>query len=162
MRENFEIHQGLPFESRCQIRVPPGAMHSFQAGHNEVNWKLIVKASVAGWPDYERVFQIVVNPGQWHDGRLIGRTAVNDPRINLTLDDTSRVYQPGELLAGSTRVEGVDVEALRAVELSVLWHTEGKGDEDMSVHFFERIEARRRAARPAPPRRFTPGCPTAP
>ena len=29
---------------------------------------------------------------------------------------------------------------VRAVELSVLWHTEGKGDEDMSVHSFERIE----------------------
>jgi len=24
--------------------------------------------------------------------------------------------------------------------MSVLWHTEGKGDEDMSVHCFERIE----------------------
>ena len=42
--------------------VPDGAMHSFQADHNEVNWKLIVKGSVVGWSDYERVFQIVVNP----------------------------------------------------------------------------------------------------
>ena len=62
VRDNFEIHHGLPFESRCQISVPAGAMHSFQAGHNEVNWKLIVKGSVVGWPDYERVFQIIVNP----------------------------------------------------------------------------------------------------
>lgn len=62
VREKFEIHQGLPFESRCQVCVPDGAMHSFQADHNEVNWKLIVKGSVVGWSDYERVFQIVVNP----------------------------------------------------------------------------------------------------
>jgi hypothetical protein len=62
VREGFEIHQGLPFESRCQIQVPAGAMHSFQASHNEVCWKLIVKGSVVGWPDYERVFQIIVNP----------------------------------------------------------------------------------------------------
>jgi hypothetical protein len=62
VREGFEIDPALPFESRCQVRVPAGAMHSFQANHNEVNWMLIVKGSVANWPDYERVFQIVVNP----------------------------------------------------------------------------------------------------
>jgi hypothetical protein len=62
VREAFEIDQGMPFESRCQIRVPEGAMHSFAANHNEVSWKLVVKGSVVGWPDYERVFQIVVAP----------------------------------------------------------------------------------------------------
>ncbi len=72
VRDNFEIHQGLPFESRCQIRVPMGAMHSFQAGHNEVNWKLIVKGSVVGWPDYERVFQIVVVPANGTIGLMSG------------------------------------------------------------------------------------------
>ena len=66
LREAFEIHQGLPFESRCQIHVPPGAMHSFAANHNEVSWKLVVKGSVVGWPDYQREFQIVVNPGNNH------------------------------------------------------------------------------------------------
>ncbi len=63
VRENIEIQQGLPFESRCQIEIPAGAMHSFQSKHNEVTWKLIVKGSVQGWPDFERVFQIVVAPG---------------------------------------------------------------------------------------------------
>lgn len=62
LRENFQIHQGLPFESRCQVCVPQGAMHSFQADHNEVSWKLIVKGSLNNWPDYQREFQIVVNP----------------------------------------------------------------------------------------------------
>lgn len=61
VREGFHIHQGLPFESRCQLRVPEGAMHSFHANHNEVCWKLIVRGAVVGWPDYEREFQIVVN-----------------------------------------------------------------------------------------------------
>jgi hypothetical protein len=63
VREDFQIHQGLPFESRCQVCVPVGAMHSFQADHNEVSWKLIVKGSVHNWPDYQREFQIVVQPG---------------------------------------------------------------------------------------------------
>jgi hypothetical protein len=62
VRTDLEINRGLPFESRCHLRVPPGAMHSFQADHNEVIWKLVVKGSVIGWPDYEREFQIVVNP----------------------------------------------------------------------------------------------------
>jgi hypothetical protein len=62
VRQDFQIQQGLPFESRCQVSVPAGAMHSFQADHNEVSWKLIVKGNVEGWPEYEREFQIVVNP----------------------------------------------------------------------------------------------------
>ncbi len=62
VREALEIDRSLPFESHCEIAVPATAMHSFQANHNEVNWKLVVKGSVEGWPDYERVFQIVVNP----------------------------------------------------------------------------------------------------
>jgi hypothetical protein len=66
VRQDFQIHQGLPFESRWQLSMPDGAMHSFHSEHNEVNWKLVVRGSVAGWPDYERVFQIVVNPGNGH------------------------------------------------------------------------------------------------
>ncbi len=62
VRNDIEIDRGLSFESRCRVKVPAVAMHSFQANHNEVNWKLIVKGSVDGWPDYERVFRIVVNP----------------------------------------------------------------------------------------------------
>jgi hypothetical protein len=73
VREDFQIQQGLPFESRCQLRVPPGAMHSFQADHNEVSWKLIVKGTVDGWPEYEREFQIVVNPEI--NGRAAGLVA---------------------------------------------------------------------------------------
>jgi hypothetical protein len=63
LRENFEIAQGLPFESRCQLAVPAGAMHSFQSNHNEVSWRLIVKGIVQGRPEFQREFQIVVNPG---------------------------------------------------------------------------------------------------
>jgi len=37
-------------------------MHSFHSGHNEVSWRLLVKGSVVGWSDYQREFQIVVNP----------------------------------------------------------------------------------------------------
>jgi hypothetical protein len=61
-RENFQIHPGTPFESRCRVFVPETAMHSFAAIHNEVSWKLVVLGKVVGWPEYQRVFQVVVAP----------------------------------------------------------------------------------------------------
>ncbi|MEX0675956.1 MAG: hypothetical protein WD063_02695 [Pirellulales bacterium] len=65
---------------------------------------------------------------------------MSEPRLKLSLEDPRRAYRPGELLAAHFNVEAVAAGEVRAVELSVLWHTEGKGDEDMSVHFFERVE----------------------
>ena len=44
------------------------------------------------------------------------------------------------MLAGYCAVDGGHASEVRAMELSVLWHTEGKGDEDMSVHFFKRVD----------------------
>jgi hypothetical protein len=67
---------------------------------------------------------------------------MNVPRLLLQLDDKPRTYRPGDVLAGRFHLEGAAPIDIRAVELSVLWHTEGKGDEDMSVHYFERVEPR--------------------
>lgn len=66
---------------------------------------------------------------------------MSDSRVNLVVNEQDRVFRPGDELRGHFSVEGVAVDELQAVEVSVLWHTEGKGDEDMSVHSFERIEA---------------------
>jgi len=57
---------------------------------------------------------------------------------SITLDDERRVYMPGELLSGGFRITAIDPREVRAVELSVLWYTEGKGEEDLDVHYFER------------------------
>jgi len=62
LRESFEILPGVPFSDQCRIRVPEAAMHSFKSDHNEINWKLVVRGHVTGWPDYERVFPVVVYP----------------------------------------------------------------------------------------------------
>jgi hypothetical protein len=67
---------------------------------------------------------------------------MNHPRVKLKLDEPSRNYEPGETLSGAYTLEGVPTQDVRAIELSVLWHTQGKGDEDMSVHFFQRVEPR--------------------
>jgi hypothetical protein len=61
-------------------------------------------------------------------------------RVKIVLDAPTRSFNPGDLLAGQFVLEGIAPEDLRSVELSVLWHTEGKGEEDMSVHFFERLD----------------------
>ena len=56
----------------------------------------------------------------------------------LSLDGDCRAFQPGELLSGSYGLGSLKSSDVRAAELSVLWYTVGKGDEDLAVHFFER------------------------
>ena len=54
--------------------------------------------------------------------------------MELRLDQES--YRPGEALTGVFQVDGEPPEEYR-LELSVLWHTEGKGDEDLRVILFQ-------------------------
>ncbi len=46
-RQQFEIERGLPFETELEFSVPEGAMHSFKADHNEINWALSVESDPA-------------------------------------------------------------------------------------------------------------------
>ena len=61
------------------------------------------------------------------------------PAIRILFDSPSAHYQPGERLTGRYSVEGMQLRSARAVELSILWYTAGKGEEDLSVHHFERL-----------------------
>jgi hypothetical protein len=61
-----------------------------------------------------------------------------DPLISLQLRQPRRVYYPGEELECEYQIDAIEAEDIQAVEASVLWYTEGKGDEDLAVHFFER------------------------
>ena len=61
-RERFEVQQGMPFTARFTAEVPAGAMHSFKSAHNEINWRFIVRGRVAGWPDFQRAFPVIVRP----------------------------------------------------------------------------------------------------
>jgi hypothetical protein len=60
------------------------------------------------------------------------------PRLTIRLDAEGRTLAPGSILRGQYWLEGVAPEEVKAVELSVLWYTEGKGEEDLAVHFFRR------------------------
>jgi len=66
---------------------------------------------------------------------------VNEPFVRIRFDGHGRVCQPGDTLAFEYKLESMAADEIRAVEVSVLWHTEGKGDEDMAVHEFWRISA---------------------
>jgi hypothetical protein len=66
---------------------------------------------------------------------------MNDPLVTIRLDANGRVYRPGETLSGEYRVDAVRLGEIRALEVSVLWYTEGKGDEDLAVHDFRRLPA---------------------
>ena len=63
---------------------------------------------------------------------------MKDPSIRIRLIGDTDCYEPGDTLSGEFFVEIEEPEAIRVVEISVLWCTEGKGEEDLAVHFFER------------------------
>ena len=71
---------------------------------------------------------------------------MNPPTGHAHAVRLSPVYQPGEKLSGSTTLTRPKETQPQAVEISVLWHTEGKGDEDIAVHFFDRVSQDERAA----------------
>jgi hypothetical protein len=59
----FDIAQGSGFETRCSFAVPSGAMHSFIATHNAIQWWLVVRGRLARWGDIERRFPVYIYPG---------------------------------------------------------------------------------------------------
>ena len=63
---------------------------------------------------------------------------MTEPLISICLEGQKKHYQPGDELACEYQIDAVEAADLQAVEASVLWYTEGKGDEDLSVHYFER------------------------
>lgn len=67
---------------------------------------------------------------------------MDSPRLALILDQSDEVLYPGETISGSYAITGLDQELVRAVEVSVLWQTVGKGDENLGVHYFWRRESR--------------------
>ena len=64
---------------------------------------------------------------------------MSEPRVVIRFDGNGRVYRSGESLAGEYRLTSIAREQIKAVEVSVLWSSEGKGDDDMAVHDFRRL-----------------------
>lgn len=63
---------------------------------------------------------------------------MTDPQITFVFDEHSGLYWPDDIISGQYHVDTRHPEDVRALELSVLWYTMGKGDEDLAVHYFQR------------------------
>ena len=61
-----------------------------------------------------------------------------EPLLSLCIAGTKREFAAGDELVCEYQIDAVDPADIQAVEASVLWHTEGKGEDDLGVHFFER------------------------
>lgn len=66
--------------------------------------------------------------------------------LELQFDRSDRRYAPGDSLTVRYRILAPGEEQIRALEHSIAWYTEGKGEEDLGVHFFERHADRRSLA----------------
>ncbi len=68
--------------------------------------------------------------------------AKSKDQIFIRLDGRgSRIYFPGETLAGSYYLNEIRRDSIDTLEFSVLWRTEGKGNEDVGVHAFWRLSS---------------------
>lgn len=63
---------------------------------------------------------------------------MNQPLLSLCIEGGKREFAAGDELVCEYQIDAVDPAEIQAVEASVLWHTEGKGEDDIGVHFFER------------------------
>jgi hypothetical protein len=68
-----------------------------------------------------------------------GRSTETQPAVNVSLCREDGVYEAGGKLTAKWRISRIPLEEVQGVEVSVLWHTEGKGDEDLHVHHFQRL-----------------------
>jgi hypothetical protein len=85
------------------------------------------------------------------------------PTIVILFDGDSRVYRAGETFSGEYWIESLEADRVKAVEFSVLWYTEGKGDEDLAVHEFGRKDADdNHPIDPRRPERFSTTLPNSP
>lgn len=61
------------------------------------------------------------------------------PSLSLSLCQADGRYRMGQSLAASWRIGKIAPEVvIDGLEASVMWYTEGKGDEDLNVHHFRR------------------------
>jgi hypothetical protein len=88
---------------------------------------------------------------------------MSEAEVVIRLDENGKTYLPGATLSGEYRIEAVEAQLLQAIEVSVLWYSEGKGDEDLAVHEFWRKDADTgELGDPRRPNRFSTALPQSP
>lgn len=61
----------------------------------------------------------------------------------ISISDAQRVFAPGETLFGRVEIPWELAETCTSIEVSCLWYTIGKGEEDLGVLSFLRIDGRK-------------------
>lgn len=61
-RIHFEANQSIQLEQA--LHVPAGAMHSFSATHNKLQYLVAVHVAIVGWPDFKEEYEVQVAPGR--------------------------------------------------------------------------------------------------
>ncbi len=89
---------------------------------------------------------------------------MNEPRISISVaPSANKNFAAGETLHGDFTIHHLTSTEITAIELSLLWYTEGKGEEELGVHYFERIiPANVAGFDPAVPRPFSAKLPASP
>jgi hypothetical protein len=62
----------------------------------------------------------------------------DEPLLSVCLGGNRKHYSAGDELVCEYQIDAIEASEIQAVEASVLWLTEGKGEEDLGVHYFER------------------------
>lgn len=60
--KDFETTPDAPLRREMFVRLPIGAMHSMRLEHNEIVWKIVLRASLVNWPDLFCECPIIVHP----------------------------------------------------------------------------------------------------
>ncbi len=77
-----------------------------------------------------------------------------EPALGLRLVSLQQGLEPRETLEFEYCLKRVTAEMVDRLEVSVMWCTEGKGSEDLGVHFFESVTREQLATQPpSQPRR---------
>ncbi|MFN6208013.1 MAG: hypothetical protein ACK49R_16410 [Planctomycetota bacterium] len=64
--------------------------------------------------------------------------SLNRPPVRALITQLKAVYRAGETLDCAYRIDCESGQTIQSVETSVMWETDGKGDADIGVHFFEK------------------------
>jgi hypothetical protein len=69
---------------------------------------------------------------------MTGASLTDEPLLSVCLGGNKKLYSAGDELVCEYQIDAIECSEIQAVEASVLWLTEGKGEEDLGVHYFER------------------------
>ncbi|MEZ6133286.1 MAG: hypothetical protein R3C53_00105 [Pirellulaceae bacterium] len=59
--------------------------------------------------------------------------------MGLRLLTLQQALEPGENLEFEYAIQRISAQLIERLEVSVAWYTEGKGSEDIGVHFFQSV-----------------------